>query len=188
MTGQHSKQHGLTLIELMVTVAVLGILAAWGYPAFTGLVSQMQYNRTRDALVDTLSAARNDAIFNSRTVRVCASLNGSSCDPTPTDWDTGWIVHEDCNGDAIRDTTNVCDRDRDGTVDTANAAERIIRTYGPPDHPVTATAGAVTFFPTGQDAPGTTCTITTAQGNGTVEVNAAATIFSKGIQAAPATP
>ena len=32
----HSKQHGFTLIELMVAMAVAGILAATAYPSFAG--------------------------------------------------------------------------------------------------------------------------------------------------------
>ena len=37
------KQHGFTLIELMIVVAIIGIISAIGYPAFVGYTEKAEF-------------------------------------------------------------------------------------------------------------------------------------------------
>lgn len=54
MTARHiQKENGFTLIELMIVVAIVGILAAVAYPSYTG---QMAKGRRSDARVQLVSA------------------------------------------------------------------------------------------------------------------------------------
>jgi prepilin-type N-terminal cleavage/methylation domain-containing protein len=49
------RQHGFTLIDLMICVAVIGVLSTVAYPAFSSTVSK---SRRSDALVALMKQAR----------------------------------------------------------------------------------------------------------------------------------
>lgn len=77
--GGARPSRGVTLIELLVTIAVLAVLAALASPSFTGLVNG---NRITSATNDALAAiqsARMEAIRRNSRVTVCPSQNGTGC-------------------------------------------------------------------------------------------------------------
>jgi len=92
------KAAGFTLIELMITVAVVAVLLVVGVPS---LKTFMQTNRLISSTNDLISAlhiARTEAIKNNARVSICESSNGKTCGNTGN-WRTGWIVFIDSNGD-----------------------------------------------------------------------------------------
>ena len=60
------KVKGFTLIELMVTMAVLAIIAGMAAPSFGNLLLKQNLNRSTQDLVATLSAARSTAVLERR--------------------------------------------------------------------------------------------------------------------------
>ena len=77
------QQSGVTLIELMITVAILGIILGVGIPAMnTTFVNGNADSYSRDLLRD-ISYARDYAINHSR---------GVSITPLNNSWSTGWQV------------------------------------------------------------------------------------------------
>lgn len=56
------KQSGFTLIELMIVVAIIGILAAIAYPSYTAHVEQARRSEGQTALLDL--ANRMDHYFS----------------------------------------------------------------------------------------------------------------------------
>lgn len=81
---------GFTLIELMVTVAVIGILAVVGVPAMAGLINANRIAAANENLTSALQLARSEAIRRGASVTVCASTDGTTC-ASQTAW-TSWIV------------------------------------------------------------------------------------------------
>lgn len=87
---------GFTLMELMVTVGVAGILLGIGVPAFASLRSSTAQSTTYHSLTASLMQARMTAITRRDRVSVCPSTDGVRCD-AGTDWSQGWIVFDDSN-------------------------------------------------------------------------------------------
>ena len=86
------RLRGFTLIELMVTVALLAVILGLAVPSFR---TALQNNRITAQANDFLTAfqlGRSEALKRNAPVVVCASSNGQSCGGP---WVDGWIVAED---------------------------------------------------------------------------------------------
>lgn len=93
--GRAGYSEGVTLIELMVTVAVLAIVAAIAFPSFRGVLHSNRVATATNEVVATFALARSEAIRSSQGSGVCASLDGSACDGT---WGDGLMVWADQDG------------------------------------------------------------------------------------------
>lgn len=70
MKAQHIRAGGFTLIELMTTIAIAGILAVLALPGFTKLLKNNCMTTTTNNLVTSLQLAKSEAVKRRRTVRV----------------------------------------------------------------------------------------------------------------------
>jgi len=98
MTNKTVRQAGFTLIELMVTISVAAIIVMAAIPSFSETISNNRLVTQTNAFTTSLATARSEAIKRGLQVTVCKSANGSAC-TTAGNWEQGWIVFEDNNGD-----------------------------------------------------------------------------------------
>lgn len=68
MTEAHERARGLTLIELMVTVAVLALLLASVAPSLGTWIGSQRVRNTASSLVAGLQQARAEAVRRNRPV------------------------------------------------------------------------------------------------------------------------
>lgn len=128
---------GFTLIELMVTVAVLGIILSIAVPSMSDYMDKRKVINAAEAVYGEFQYARSEAIARSQNVFVSFSTDGSStwsmgvstsanCDPTQTiitAADACVLVIDDGDGDV-----HGTDPEGDGTVvnDTNDLVLRVL--------------------------------------------------------------
>ncbi|WP_171016000.1 GspH/FimT family protein [Ramlibacter sp. 2FC] len=93
---------GLTLIELMVTIAIAAILAGLAAPSFREMLVANSLKSNASAMLSSLLLARGEAIKRNGRVALCKSATGTAC-TTDGSWEQGWIVFADVNNNAALD-------------------------------------------------------------------------------------
>ena len=97
-----ARQRGFTLIELMVTIAVVFALGTLAAPNFVDWVARVRNTGYANQLVGDLSLARSESATRGATVTVCARKTDTSCD-ADGNWATGWLVFVDTDGNGTID-------------------------------------------------------------------------------------
>jgi type IV fimbrial biogenesis protein FimT len=97
---------GFTLIELMITVAIMVILASLAAPPFFNLMSDQRLSGAANAVLADLNFTRSEALKRGVNVSACPSTSPADANPAcnGSDWSVGWIVFLDSDGDGSRDT------------------------------------------------------------------------------------
>lgn len=99
--GIHCQRNlGFTLLELVVSTALLAILIQLAVPPLVGLLAEWQRDLATRSVTDHLALARSEAIRWSRRVVMCSSSDGRTCNAmTEKEWKYGWLVFQDLDDD-----------------------------------------------------------------------------------------
>ncbi|HJR72154.1 MAG TPA: GspH/FimT family pseudopilin [Luteimonas sp.] len=108
---ERASHAGFTLVELVVTLAVVAIIVSMAVPSFTGLMNSNRLTSQSNEIIAALQSARMDAIRRNAPAYFCSSNNNATCTNT-SPW-TGWIVYTDIDRDNTVDAGELL---RTGTV------------------------------------------------------------------------
>jgi type IV fimbrial biogenesis protein FimT len=92
---------GLTLLELLVAVAILGVTLGLGAPAFRQMTLAARANGVFHELTASLAMARTHSLLRNTSVVVCPSQDGLTCRQDGV-WDQGWITLTARDGRLVR--------------------------------------------------------------------------------------
>jgi type IV fimbrial biogenesis protein FimT len=87
---------GVTLVELIVVLTIVGILTMMGAPSFNDAIKSTRLATSINELATSLSLARNEAIKRNR--RVVVRTIGAVDNPN---WENGWQVFVDADVDGV---------------------------------------------------------------------------------------
>ncbi|WPN46506.1 MULTISPECIES: GspH/FimT family pseudopilin [unclassified Pseudomonas] len=91
------RQQGFSLIELLMGLAIAGIVLHLVSPAFATLIESNQREQAAQALYSGIRTARSEAIVRNQAV-VIHGING--------DWSQGWRIILDISGKGEMDNDN----------------------------------------------------------------------------------
>ncbi|MFA6230419.1 MAG: GspH/FimT family pseudopilin [Rhodanobacter sp.] len=93
MTAMPARPRGFSLLELMITIAVMAILLAIAAPSLRDVIHRNEVSSASNALLASVSYARGEAITRGQLVSMCPSSDGATCTTSSTAYDPGWLVY-----------------------------------------------------------------------------------------------
>jgi len=85
------SSRGFTLIELIITLALIAIIATFAVPSFSQLIANNRITSTTNNLIGVLNYARAESIKRGRPVDITALASAGNGD----EWGGGWRIWVD---------------------------------------------------------------------------------------------
>ena len=95
-----NSQRAFTLLEVLVVIAIVGVLAAIAAPSFTPTIQRYRIKQAVEDMTATLYLARSEALKRGGNITVLKNnVNTSECPQATTaaEWGCGWRVFVDTN-------------------------------------------------------------------------------------------
>lgn len=83
---------GMTVLELMISMAILAIVSTLAVPGFSSLLHNAGRTTAVNDFIHAVYLARSEAIKRGTVVSLCKSTDGQVCLNHVPEWSTGWMV------------------------------------------------------------------------------------------------
>lgn len=131
-----ARSQGFTLIELMITLAIVAIVVTFGIPSFRSTVANNRLVSTVNQFVADSQLARSEAVKRSATVTVCRKSSGTTCATNPgstssdRNYGNGWLVFVNKAGVG---NSNYSEADGDILLKVSDTPPATLSIYGSAD-------------------------------------------------------
>lgn len=105
------KNQGFTLIELMVVIAIVGILMAIAGPAFSKFIQRQKVRSVVNEWQNSFFFAQREAMRLKRPLKLCATTDGASCQSPNGQYTQGWIIIDERNNNKVLQDTIMSEKD-----------------------------------------------------------------------------
>ncbi|WP_111859830.1 GspH/FimT family pseudopilin [Acinetobacter sp. CFCC 10889] len=99
------KQHGLTLVELIVCMCIIGIIACVAAPYFLHILQENEQKNIFPLLDQQIKLAKNSAVLHHTDVVICSSANLNTCQNDQ--WALGILIFLDLNKNKRNDANEI---------------------------------------------------------------------------------
>lgn len=99
-----NKAKGFTLVELLATLTIAGVLFSVGVPSLRDTVLNHRMNAGINDMITEINLARSEAIKRGTSVVICPSNDAGSDCKSSTAWDSGWLIYSDINNNSSYDS------------------------------------------------------------------------------------
>lgn len=95
------RQTGISLLEVMVVMTIVGILSAIAIPSFLTTIRNNRLTAYTNDIITGLTLARTEALKRNLPAAICRSANSTAASPACTTgsgtggWEIGWFVYAD---------------------------------------------------------------------------------------------
>src|SRR3972149_9890446 len=138
MISTMNRQAGFNILEMMVAIAIAGVISVLAVPAFGDLLKNNRLATQANDMINSLHYARSEAVNRGRNIRIEPLTAGAT-------WTTGWRVCIDAN------TDNDC----------ADVSDIILRNYDRIEGAsLVSSQNSITYRPAGDIDAATTLTLT----------------------------
>jgi type IV fimbrial biogenesis protein FimT len=104
MTRPRKPAPGFTLLELMITLAIVAILLGLAVPNFSEMIRNNRLTSSANDLLRATQIARSEAVKRQLPVVVCATVDSAAMPPACSEGAfRDWIVFADTDGDWVVD-------------------------------------------------------------------------------------
>jgi type IV fimbrial biogenesis protein FimT len=123
----NSRQDGMTMIELMFTVAIVGIVVGFGFPGIQEYIRNGRMIASGNDVITAIQISRSEAIKRRSFVTLCRSADPTASTPVCStaaggSWADGWLVFQDDNRNAVLETGEEIIQVYNGFSDTVGMA------------------------------------------------------------------
>ena len=96
------RQRGMTLVEIMMVIGIIGITLTLGVPSMVSMVDDMRLSSSANDYLGFLNLARSEAGKRGLRITVCASSDFINCSaPASQNWAVGALAFMDTNSDGV---------------------------------------------------------------------------------------
>lgn len=136
---------GFTIVELMVSIAIISILIAIALPNFSDFMIRTRVDNEISELHRLLLTARNTAINSEQNVTICPLGTGSTCDGN---WQNELSVFVDADSDGVLDNGEALVKTKDA-IDSGDKLQFSVNglTYMPNGRLLVAAANRFNYCP-----------------------------------------
>ena len=94
-----NRCRGVTLLELLIVLIAAAVLAAVAIPGLDAFILNARRTADVNGFVTAVQLARGEAFKRGRPVVLCKTADGTSCGGSDVDFDRGWMVFVNGDGD-----------------------------------------------------------------------------------------